>query len=151
MRPIGGNVDSPKRNPRPHGRDSRTFPTQDGFVPKSINVRVALGNVFVTVVEKTEDVNHVLIVARNVLLTDNPTEKNFILDTVRFGEKQDGDMVEFVEILPGTGAPELETHLYVQKEVPIKIVAERGNIQIREYRRGHGAGQRLNFGVGHDE
>lgn len=128
--PNRGNADSPNETQGPTVEIRGRSPTQDGFVPKSINVRVALGNVFVTVVEKTEDVNHVLIVARNVLLTDNSNEKGFILDTVRFGEKQDGDMVEFVEILPGTGAPELETHLYVQKEVPIKIVAERGNIQI---------------------
>jgi hypothetical protein len=95
------------------------------FIPKSVYAHVTLGNVFVNVVEP-EDANHVLILAQNVMLTDNLAEAQFISDTVDF----DRDGREFVEIAPGPGAPALDTHLYVHRAAPLDIIADRGNIQI---------------------
>lgn len=103
----------------------RTSPT--GVTPAAIDIHVTLGDVYVTVVAP-EDANRVVILARNVTLTDNEAEIQFISDTIRFANN--ASEVQSVEIAPGPGAPQLDTHVYVQANVPIKIDAERGNIRV---------------------
>ncbi len=97
------------------------------ITPKSIDAHVALGTVIVTVVEPG-DANHVVILAKNVLLADNPAENELISDTVTFAETP--DQIESIEVAPGSHTPDLETHIYVQQGVPLKIVADNGSIQI---------------------
>lgn len=96
------------------------------FTLKSVHAHVTLGNVFVNVIEP-EGAVHVLILAKNVMLTDNPAEIKFISDTITFND-QTG--LESVEIAPGPGAPALETHLYVHETAPLDLTADGGNIQI---------------------
>jgi len=95
------------------------------FVPKAVTIHMTRGNVFVTVVEP-EDANHVRVLARDVMLTDNLAESKFIQDSVVFN--QDG--AEVVDIASGEGAPRLDAYIYVRKDVPIKIDADQGNVRV---------------------
>jgi lipopolysaccharide export system protein LptA len=95
------------------------------FVPKAVTIHVTRGNVFVTVVEP-EDANHVRVLARDVMLTDNLAESKFIIDNVVFN--QDG--AEMVDIAPGEGVPRLDAYIYVRKDVPIQIDADQGNVRV---------------------
>jgi hypothetical protein len=102
----------------------RTYDDKN-FVPSSVTVHVTFGNVIVSVVEPA-DANHVVILAKDVMLADNLVESKFISDTINFNLNG----AEVVEVTPGEGVPKLDVHIYVRKNVPLKIEADNGDVRI---------------------